>query len=239
MDIRGLIKSSFNEWEGRISAVVFTAHCNWRCPYCHGAALVLEPDSLPPIPVEEVMAFVKERGDWIDGIAITGGEPTLQPDLPEFIREIKKKLPVKLETNGTNPQVIKHLLDEKLLDCLCLDYKAPLDDALLGLTSVPESVAAIDKVSESYKLARSVAGDIEVEFHTTLCPTFIDVETIRRMASQLDCPNGLWVMQQYEIDVEMLDKPVAGSDRFSHEQLADLEAAAKEFHQKTLLRKGK
>jgi len=237
MDIRGLLRSSFNEWEGRLSAVLFTANCNWRCPYCHGRIMVLEPESLPPVTHAEFFAFLKERRDWLDGVVITGGEPTLQPDLVDFIREVKFYKPVKLETNGTHPEVIKTLLDEKLLDCLCLDYKAPLDVRLMELTQVSESAAAVEKVRASFELARAATG-IEREFHTTLCPAYIDEPVLREVGRDLHCPEALWVLQQYETGAPMLDALRAGSRRFSTEELDDLEQAARQMHKRILMRRG-
>lgn len=258
IDIRGLLKSSFNEWEGRISAVVFTANCNWRCPYCHGRTLVEEPQSFPPITPEEVFSFLKVRKDWTDGVVVTGGEPTLQPGLVEFIRELKRILPVKLENNGTRPAVVRELLAENLLECLCFDYKAPLDERLVQLARVPESVTAVEQVRESFQIAREVApqtaaagnaqrqvralgkaAGLEVEFHTTLCPAFITLDILREMGAALQCPGALWVLQQYETDAPMLDAAASGARRFSTEELDELEATAKSVHPRVLMRRGK
>lgn len=239
IDIRGLLKSSFNEWEGRISAVVFTARCNWRCPYCHGAHLVENPDSMPQITPEEVYDFLRSRGGWTDGVAITGGEPTLQPGLIDFIRELKKIMPVKLETNGTHPEVIEKLLAENLLDCLCLDYKAPLDKRLIALTCVSPEATAVEKVKQSYELARAASDKIEIEFHTTLCPAYINADTLAEMGAVLNCEKALWVLQQYETGAKMLDEQAAGTRRFTTEELDELETAAKEKHKRLLMRRGR
>ena len=114
INLRGLITNSFVEWEGRICAVVFTAGCNWRCPYCHGAPFVTRPEELEPVSVNAVLELIDQQGTWLDGIAISGGEPTLQPGLEDFIAAIKERdIPVKLETNGTRPEVVEELgLDE-------------------------------------------------------------------------------------------------------------------------------
>lgn len=258
IDIRGLLKSSFNEWEGRISAVVFTAGCNWRCAYCHGAKLIEEPQSFPRISPEEVFAFLRERRDWTDGVVITGGEPTLQPGLVDFIREAGRILPVKLENNGTHPEVVQVLLEEKLLDCLCFDYKAPLDERLVALTRVSPGIAALDKVRESFEIAREVApatadagtdqllarkmgrpSGLEVEFHTTLCPAYITPDIVREMGEALNCPGALWVLQQYETEAPMLDGKAAGGRRFTTEELDAIEAIARAAHPRVLLRRGK
>ncbi len=240
IELRGFIKNSFNEWEGRVAAVVFTPGCNWRCPYCHGVGLVLQPQEFPRVSTEEVFASLSENKGWVDDIAITGGEPTLQPGLMDFIRELKAMdVGVKLESNGTNPEVIAKLLAENLLDCLCFDYKVPLElESLLALTGVTEEASGLERVKQSYRLAREAVG-IEKEFHTTLCPSFISEAVISRMAAELECPEALWVLQQYENDVAMIDPVAAGSRRFDQQELDRIEELARVSHERVLLRRGK
>ncbi len=240
LDIRGFIKNSFNEWEGRVAAVIFTAGCNWRCPYCHGVGLVKSPQDFPQISTDEIFDYLGNNRGWVDDIAITGGEPTLQAGLIDFIRDLKEfGVGVKLESNGTNPQVIAELLREELLDCLCFDYKVPLDsESLLALTGVSAEQSGLERVKESYRLSRQADG-IEKEFHTTLCPSFISPDIISRMGSELECPDALWVLQQYENDVEMINFEVAGERKFSQQELDELEIVAKSKHSKILLRRGK
>ena len=240
IDIRGFIKNSFNEWEGRVAAVVFTAGCNWRCPYCHGVGLVKSPADFPRVEVDTVLESLKGNKGWVDDIAITGGEPTLQPGLIDFIRVLKNMgVGVKLESNGTNPDIIEQLLAENLLDCLCFDYKVPLErETLLALTGVSEEQSGLERVRRSYELSRQAEG-IEREFHTTLCPEFVSRDTIVRMGRELECPEALWVLQQYENDVAMIDFATAGNRRYNQQELDELEEAAKTVHQNILLRRGK
>ena len=220
IDIRGFIKNSFNEWEGRVAAVVFTAGCNWRCPYCHGVGLVKSPGDFPRVEVETILENLRENKGWVDDIAITGGEPTLQPGLIDFIRELRSMgVGVKLESNGTNPDIIEKLLTDNLLDCLCFDYKVPLEEeSLLALTRVSAEVSGLERVKRSYELSRQAQG-IEKEFHTTLCPEFITCQIIERMGRELECPDALWVLQQYENDVDMIDYATAGSRRYNQAEL--------------------
>lgn len=239
VDIRGLVKSSLNEWEGHVCAVLWTAGCNWRCAYCHGTALIEAPASLPRIEPTAVLELIAARGDWLDGVAITGGEPTLQPGLIDLIRAIKATgQKVKLETNGTRPEVIEALLRENLLDCLCMDYKAPLDGRLEALTRVPASVSAVEKVRASYDLAATLAAErgVEREYHTTLCPAYLDLATVEEMARDLEA-GGLWVLQQYEI-MEVLDKEAAGTRRFTGGELDAIESIARQHHERILMRRG-
>lgn len=235
LDIRGFLRSSLIEWEGRVCAVVFTARCNWRCPYCHGTVFVREPEKLQPVPVEDVLAHLREREGWLDGLAVSGGEPTLQPGLPAFLRAVKAHVPVKLETNGTHPEVVDALLREGLLDCLCLDYKSPLDDRLGRVSGVDASATSLAAVRQSFDLAR--AAPIEREVHTTLWPGFIDETVLEEMARELRMPGALWVLQRYEPG-EVLDPETAGDVSYSREELDALAAVARRHHDRVLLRTG-
>lgn len=236
MDIRGLIGNSLVEWEGRICAVVFTGGCNWRCPYCHGWRFVVAPEKLEPVPEEKVFDLLRRQNKWLDGVAITGGEPTLQPGLERFIAGIKELgKQVKLETNGTNPAVLRRLLEAKLLDCLCLDYKAPLNERLAAATGTAPGAERLEEVRESFRLA--AASGLEREYHTTLCPAFIDAGALEEMGEELE-PGGLWVLQQYELE-ERLSPEAAGELRYDAAELELLAAVARRRHEKVLLRKGK
>ena len=110
MLILGLTKTTLLDYPGHVSATVFTGGCNFRCPFCHNGQMVLNPASMERIPEEEVLAFLDKRKKILDGVCITGGEPTIHADLPDFIRKIKGLgYPVKLDTNGTHPDMVKSL----------------------------------------------------------------------------------------------------------------------------------
>ena len=176
MQVKGFIETSFVDWDGRISSVVFTPGCNFRCPFCHNAGLVLKPEEYEDYPVEEIFKFLKKHNDFIDGVVITGGEPTLQSDLKEFCRAIKALgIGIKLDTNGTNPAVLKQLVDENLVDYVAMDYKAPIDEY--------KKAIGVDfdtgKVKESVSILMD--SDINYEFRSTVVPgmhTKLDVEKI-------------------------------------------------------------
>lgn len=123
MDISGLQKTTLLDYPGQVACTVFLAGCNLRCPFCHNASLVLEAPT-PQMTEAEFFAFLKKRRGILDGVCITGGEPTLRPDLPEFIQKIRELgFRVKLDTNGTNPAVLGHLLEEKMVDYVAMDIK--------------------------------------------------------------------------------------------------------------------
>ena len=117
MEIHGLQKLTLLDYPGHTACTVFTARCNWRCPFCHNASLVLRPGEQPVLSEEEFFAFLRRRRGLLDGVAVTGGEPTLNRDLPDFLRKIKAEgFLVKLDTNGTHPDMLRGILSEGLAD---------------------------------------------------------------------------------------------------------------------------
>ena len=127
MMISGLVKQSLIDYPGEIAAVLFTQGCSFRCPFCHNPQL-LNKTGNGLIDTEQVIEFLKERIGFLDGVVITGGEPTLQKDLLDLIRQIKSiGYKVKLDTNGSDSEMIKQLLDRRLVDCVAMDIKAPLE----------------------------------------------------------------------------------------------------------------
>lgn len=128
MEIAHLQLLSLLDYPGKVSAVIWTVGCTLRCPFCYNAELVLPEigESLPRLPVEEVLAKLRERAGFLDGVVVTGGEPTLHSALPALLREVKRlSLLVKLDTNGTRPEVLRSLVEEGLVDYVAFDVKAP------------------------------------------------------------------------------------------------------------------
>ncbi len=149
MVIHGLQKTTLLDYPSKVAATVFFGGCNFRCPFCHNMNLVLHPENEPTLSEEEVLAFLKSRKGILDGVCITGGEPTLQKDLPRFAGKIKDLgYALKLDTNGTNPSMLKSLVKDGLLDHVAMDIKSSPDGyaSVCGLSkpdldSVRESVA--------------------------------------------------------------------------------------------------
>src|SRR6056297_2585563 len=127
MIIGALQKTSLIDYPGEISAVIFTRGCNFRCPYCHNPELVDKKRYTTALEINEVLTFLENRKGLLDGVVITGGEPTIYGDLPEFLLKIKQMgYLVKLDTNGTNPAMMRRVIDLNLVDYIAMDYKAPL-----------------------------------------------------------------------------------------------------------------
>ena len=164
MVIHGLQKLTLLDYPGHTACTVFTAYCPWRCPFCHNASLVLRPESQPVLPEEEFFAFLRKRKGLLDGVAVTGGEPTVQKDLPEFLLRVKDMgFAVKLDTNGTNPAMLRVILEKGLADYVAMDIKAGRDNYSAvtgtlrpGLPAVEESAALL------------MSGGVDHEFRTTV-----------------------------------------------------------------------
>ncbi len=127
--VKGFIETSFVDWKGCLSSVVFLGGCNFRCPFCHNRDLVLNPGGLEDVPIEYVVATIRKyRTQWVDRIVVTGGEPTIHKNLYRLMGLLKSEgMKVKLDTNGSNPSVMKGLVGDGLVDSIAMDVKGPLD----------------------------------------------------------------------------------------------------------------
>lgn len=166
MQLHGLNKLTLLDYPEHLACTVFTGACNFRCPFCHNAPLVLAPESCPLISEEDFFDFLTSRKGKLDGVCITGGEPTLQPDLPEFIAKIKALgFLVKLDTNGYRPEVLEQLLKQNLLDMVAMDIKNSRE--LYALTSgIEDSAFDITHIEKSISILLS--SSISHEFRTTV-----------------------------------------------------------------------
>ncbi|MBO4330960.1 MAG: anaerobic ribonucleoside-triphosphate reductase activating protein, partial [Oscillospiraceae bacterium] len=139
MIINGLQKLTLLDFPGRTACTVFLGGCNFRCPFCHNASLVLRPASLPRIAPHELFSFLEKRRGLLDGVAVTGGEPTLQKDLPELLERIKELgFAVKLDTNGSDPAMLRRIIDGGLADYAAMDIKSSPEGyaAAVGLPDI-------------------------------------------------------------------------------------------------------
>jgi len=186
MIIGGLQKLTLIDYPDKLAATVFLAGCNFRCPFCYSSELVL-PEKIkdqPKISEEEFFDFLETRQSLLEGIVICGGEPLINKDLPGFIKKIKKmEYAVKLDTNGSNPRMLKELIDNKLIDYVAMDVKAPKDkyDDLAGkkvnIKDVERSISLLQGESQR--------GNVDYEFRTTIAPGLLKKEDIIKIASWL------------------------------------------------------
>jgi pyruvate formate lyase activating enzyme len=178
MKIGGLQQQSFIDYPGRISCVLFLSGCNFECPYCHNPQLAGDPESRPEaIGLEEVSAFLAQRRGWLEGVVISGGEPTLHPDLPVLCRRIKDLgYPVKLDTNGSRPLMLQGLVREGLVDYLAMDIKTEPERYHEGLTR------QCDQATLLASLQILMDCGIPYEFRTTCVRPLVTPGTIEHIA---------------------------------------------------------
>jgi len=196
MRIGGIVHNSLIDWEGKIVTVIFTKGCNFRCGYCHNPDLVL-PELIrktEDISVNEVLAVLQERREWIDGVVVTGGEPTIHADLPDFLGRLKAmRLIIKLDTNGTNPAMIKELINNDLIDYVAMDIKTVIEDSEYSrITGCPDKgITAL--IRESVDLLR--LSGIQYQFRTTVIPGCHTDDILRRLDREF--VDGSYVRQSF------------------------------------------
>ena len=194
MLIKGLQKLTLLDFPDRMACTVFTFGCNFRCPFCHNASLVLAARATEDVmPEEEFFSFLSRRKGILEGVCVTGGEPTLQPDLPAFLRRIKDMgYAVKLDTNGYRPAVLKSLVEDGLVDYVAMDVKnsLPLYGETVGLSH-------FDTAPIEESLDYLMGGHIPFEFRTTLVRGLHTVDSIRDMAKRVAGPERFF-LQTFE-----------------------------------------
>ena len=189
----GYLPTSFLDWEGRVTAVIFLKGCNFRCPFCHNAPLVT--GMAEGLETGPVLADILRRKKFLDGVAVSGGEPTIYSSLEAllgWVREVAG-LPVKLDTNGSNPSLLSRLLEKRLVDAAAMDVKAPWDKygALTGVEvdtrKIMESLEILDPLGDS------------LELRTTFVPDLMTLEDLVEIHGQLG-KDPRWVVQLFEPD---------------------------------------
>lgn len=225
MLIKGLQKLTLIDYPGKIATTIFIFGCNFRCPYCHNPELLnaSEAKKFRAYSKEEILRFLKERCDFLEGVCITGGEPTLSKDLPTLIKSIKKiGYVIKLDTNGTNPKMLRELIKAKLIDYIAMDIKAPLEkyekivNAPVNKNDIEESINIIKKL-----------GDYE--FRTTIVPGLLSKQDIIEIAKWIK-PAKAYYLQQFR-PVNCLNKSYNKRKPYSLEQLRQMQEAVKRFFQ--------
>jgi pyruvate formate lyase activating enzyme len=183
--IKGMIETSLLDWDGKIVSILYTPYCNFRCPYCQNAGLVLNPDQYETVPFEVISSFLTSHRNWIDGICLTGGEPCLFEDLPEFLKKIRNLgIKIKVDTNGTSPEMLKRVIDMGLVDYVAMDIKAPLNFDAYKESARIKSKELFDKVKESVNLI--IDSEIDYEFRTTVVPSLHSEEDILEIAQEIE-----------------------------------------------------
>jgi pyruvate formate lyase activating enzyme len=233
-EIKNFVPLSCVDWDGKVSAVVFLPNCNFRCPFCYNTALVLNPEKLETKPFEEIQQHLRKNKGWLDGIVITGGEPTINEMLHNLCEKIKKLgLGVKLDTNGTNPAMVERLVEEELVDYVALDVKAPLNVAAYSKASGVNAENLLAKVEKTIQIL--LDGLVDYEFRTTLVPTIHGEEDVEQICGKIKgCKK--YVLQNFLGDVETLDPKLRIVKPFSTAEMERFLELAKKKVPNTLQR---
>jgi pyruvate formate lyase activating enzyme len=230
MILGGIQKNSLIDYPGKISCVLFTSGCNFACPYCHNPGLAKNNPSVS-LKENEIYAFLASRKGFLDGVVISGGEPTIHDDIESVCKNIKALgYPVKLDTNGSSPSVLKNLINEGLVDYIAMDIKT---DPVLYSFFIKYGCESADILS-SIKIIMNSA--IDYEFRTTCVKPFINAPVIEKISSIINGAN-LYVLQHFQ-DKNVLDPDFFAAEDcgFSEDDLLELKTAAEPFVGKCIIR---
>lgn len=221
--IRGITETSFLDWDGKVVTVLYAGECNFKCGFCHNWQLMEEPEKYPEKNWDDIRDFLIMHGDFLDGVCFTGGEPTLDKDLLEMILRVKGLgLKVKLDTNGSRPDILKALIEKEIIDAIAMDVKMPLDERYSKAIGIK---APLDKLKRSIDIIRS--SGLEYEFRTTVVPTIHTKEDIVDIAKGL-AKADKYVLQQFNPentwDVEL--RKVAP---YTNEEIMEMASMAEEY----------
>jgi pyruvate formate lyase activating enzyme len=224
VEIKGIEKFASRDFPGHISSTVFLGGCNFRCPYCHNAELVLRPGGIQTVPLDIFLTYLDGRKGWLEGVCITGGEPLLHEGCEDLIRIVKDRgLLVKLDTNGSFPGPLENLIAEGLLDWVAMDIKAPLE----RYREVTRSDVDIEAVVASVDLLKR--SEVRTTFRTTVVPEFVGLSDVVKIGEWLDGAES-FVVQSF-VPHDTLDPAFLERRVYRRDELDKILDAAKPFFQ--------
>ena len=232
MQIGGLAKNSLIDFPGKLSSVIFFSGCNFDCPYCHNPDLAAGcSPRAGAINFDEICRFLEKRQDFLDGVVISGGEPTLQTDIADVCTQIKNLgFPLKLDTNGSRPEVLQHLIDEGLVDYIAMDLKT---DPHLYTTYIKRDCAP-DPIFSSIRIIMD-AG-IDYEFRTTCVKPIVTRQTVERICQRIQGAR-LYVLQHFRKNEVLHPEFFRDCDyEYCDEELMQLKALAEQLVDKCIVR---
>ena len=224
MKIGGLQKLTLIDYPSKLAATVFLTGCNFRCPFCYSSELVL-PEKIknqPKISQKELFKFLKERKKLIEGVVLCGGEPVMSRGLLPLIKKIKKMgFLVKLDTNGSDPKMLKKLIDEKLVDYVAMDIKAPMEK----YKKIFGKRVKIDDIEKSIKILKE--GRVDYEFRTTVVPTVLNKEDILKIVRWIG-PAKRYFLQNFRPE-KTIDPKFEKIKPYPQEYLLEIQKAISPF----------
>lgn len=231
IEIGGIQKSTLIDYPGRLAAIVFLVGCNFRCPFCYSSELVL-PEKIkehPKTSIDAFLDFLEKRKELLDGIVICGGEPTIHDDLPSFLEKIREfGYSLKLDTNGSNPKMLKSLIEDGLIDYVAMDVKSSKENyqkaagVKINIKNIEESV---DILKES---------KIDFEFRTTVVPGITDKEDVLKIAKWIS-PAKKYYLQNFKNE-KILNEKMGGVKPYSYDQMKEIKNEVSSFFEKCEIR---
>lgn len=208
------------DWEGMIVSTLYVSGCNFCCPFCYNTELVYDSQKIPVIPEEEIMSFLITRKPFIDGICLSGGEPTIYGGITEFLTKIKSKgLTVKLDTNGSRPEILAKIIGNNLIDFIAMDIKNCLKKEQYFKTTGAYDEDIVAKVKRSITLIMN--SGIDYEFRTTIVPGFHDLEMVEDIAGSIKGAQR-YILQKFIQSEEMLDPNLKYIKPFSNYKMTEI-----------------
>ncbi len=207
--IKGFTPTSMVDWPGMLSSVVFIGGCGFRCLACHNHPLVLNPSSLPDLPIADILDYLSAKRNWIDGVTITGGEPTNRKDLPRLLEILGSLgMMIKLDTNGANPDMLDTVVHSGLVDSVSMDVKAPLD--VVRYSQVCGKKVDIDSIKLSVRILKQ--SGVDVTFRTTLIPGIVEEPELEEIRTSLG-DSHRYIVQPFR-NVSVLDESLQSVSEF-------------------------
>lgn len=223
MKISGFLKTTLLDWDGKVACTIYLAGCNFRCPYCHNRGLVLNPEEAEDIPLDSILEYVESNSDFLDGVVISGGEPTLNKDLPDLIKKLRGLgMKIKIDTNGTMPDVLDDLIGAGMVDFIAMDVKAPLDGRYSSVTDTTVDVADIRR-----SIRIIMDSGVDYEFRTTVVPILIKPEGMEDIFREIRGAKR-YRLHQFR-PKNCLDENLTALDPYPESVLMDMAEKAKAY----------
>jgi pyruvate formate lyase activating enzyme len=231
--IKGFDQMSLVDWDGMVATTLYVSGCNFRCPYCHNSGLVLFPDEFTSISLDQVLAYVSEHNDFLDGVCITGGEPLLHGDIGELAGLIHDAgVDVKIDTNGSFPEHLEQLIDDELVDYVAMDVKAPLDFDSYSRSAGISDRRTLERVRDSVDLL--LEGRVDYEFRTTVMPALHRASDLELIAEQIKGARK-YVIQNF-IPRDPIDPSFESETSYNEERLDEFKELFKKAVDECLVR---
>ncbi|MFA5313311.1 MAG: anaerobic ribonucleoside-triphosphate reductase activating protein [Methanomassiliicoccales archaeon] len=228
--IVGFARTSLLDWDGKVASTIYLQGCNLRCGFCHNPDLIQSSSALEEVPFDSIREYIESNKDFLDGVVITGGEATIHNDLPLLIGRFRQLgMKIKLDTNGTNPKMLRDLIGAGMLDYVAMDIKAPLDQKYSEITGC---VIDLDDIKESIALIMDEMK--EYEFRTTVVPFYLDTPDIESIASYIGGARK-YALHQFN-NANTFDKRLESMAPYTDEKLRDMADVAKLYVKKVVLR---